>query len=117
MVIGIISQLIRPAIRYIGKSIYQTLRAQDRIIDYTYRRTGLYNRGVVRGIKHGLAGGAVVGGILQLGLSAPDTPGNNGQTYSPKPRFTSRKSYQTRNRQTRRPYCRNRNFSSTNRYS
>ncbi len=51
-----------------GKYIYGALRAQDRIVSYTYRRTGLYNRGVVRGIQHGLIAGQIVGGTLNLGL-------------------------------------------------
>ncbi len=109
MVIGIISQIVRPFIRQGARQIYQALRAQDRIIDYTYRKTGLYNRGIVRGIKHGLSGGAIVGGTLQLGLNAEDTPGNgNGVPFKKRPRFTSRKPYQTRNRRTtksKRRYC------------
>ncbi len=65
MVIGI---LVRPFVREIGRYIYRGLRAQDRLVDYAYRKTGLYNRGVVRGIQHGLISGQVVGGILNLGL-------------------------------------------------
>ncbi len=63
-----LAPVIRVGLRSAGRYIYQGLRVQDKIIDLTYRRTGLYNRGVVRGIKHGLAGGAVVGGTLSLGL-------------------------------------------------
>ncbi len=102
MVYGVIVNILRPAIRYIGKSIYQTLRAQDRILDYTYRKTGLYNRGVVRGLKHGLAGGQIIGGGLSLGLSAEDTPGNDGQIFQKRPKPSPRKPYQTRQGRTRR---------------
>ncbi len=95
--------IIRQGLRTVGKYVYQGLRQQERIIDYTYRKTGLYNRGVVRGIKHGLAGGQIIGGGLSLGLNAPDSPGNGGipsfiqQRKLPKTRTT----YKTRNRQTR----------------
>ncbi len=101
----VIGAFARPLVRQVGKYIYQGLRQQERVIDYTYRKTGLYNRGVVRGIKHGLAGGQIVGGGLSLGLIAPDTPGNNGVSTIPKqrPSFTSRKSYKTRYRQTKCP--------------
>ncbi len=98
MVYGAIAQIARPFIRQIGRNIYQALRAQDRIIDYTYRKTGLYNRGVVRGIKHGLSGGAIVGGTLQLGLSAPDTPGNDGIPSLPVKRPKTGTPYKTRRR-------------------
>ncbi len=98
--------IIRQGLKTAGKYVYQGLRQQERIIDYTYRRTGLYNRGVVRGIKHGLAGGQIIGGGLSLGLNAPDSPGNDGiQTFQPRKQFTPRKSYKTRGRQSVR-YCR-----------
>ncbi len=67
-----IGAILRPFIRQAGRYVYDTLRAQDRIIDYTYRKTGLYNRGIVRGLKHGLAGGAIAGGTFNLGLPGLD---------------------------------------------
>ncbi len=100
-----IAPILRSGLRSAGKYVYQGLRQQDRIIDYTYRKTGLYNRGVVRGIKHGLAGGQIIGGTASLGLNAPDTPGNDAQIpFKKRPQFTSRKSYKTRSRQSTR-YC------------
>ncbi len=90
--------VLRPIIRQLGKYIYQGLRQQDRIIDYTYRKSGLYNRGVVRGIKHGLAGGQIVGGVLSLGLNAPDSPGNENVVSQTRKQYPTRPSYQTRNR-------------------
>ncbi len=102
-----IAPILRTGIRTVGKYVYQGLRQQDRIIDYTYRRTGLYNRGVVRGIKHGLAGGQIIGGTASLGLNAPDTPGNDvGIPFQKRPKFTSRKSYQTRRGQSGRRFTR-----------
>jgi len=106
MVLGTIAQIVGPVVRRFAfqqsRNIYQTLRAQEKIIDYTYRKTGLYNRGIVRGIKHGLVAGQVAGGILKLGL-APDTPGNDAPVFQ-KTRQQSKayKSYQTRYRQSRR---------------
>ncbi len=102
-----VAPLLRTALHQAGKYVYRGLLAQDRIIDYTYRRTGLYNRGVVRGIKHGLAGGAVVGGTLQLGLNAPDTPGNDVIQTPKRTRYPSSSPYKTRRRQTTRfdPKC------------
>ncbi len=105
----VISTLIGPIVRrFIGqqaRNIHQTLRGQERLIDYTYKKTGLYNRGVVRGIKHGLVAGQIIGGGLQLGLSAPETPGNDavpfekqrkpsqtGSTYKTRRRFAVRRS-------------------------
>ncbi len=86
----ILGQIIRQGARY----VYRGLRAQDRIIDYTYRRTGLYNRGVVQGIKHGLIGGQIVGGTLNLGLL-----GDIENGLPQKPKFpSSRKYYKTRSR-------------------
>ncbi len=96
-----IGPLLRPAIGKLGRYIYTGLRQQERLIDYTYRKTGLYNRGVVRGIKHGLAGGQIVGGGLSLGLNAPDSPGNDGSLpFSP--RTKTYKQNQTRRGRTRR---------------
>ncbi len=97
----VLGAILRPALQQLGKYVYQGLRQQERIIDYTYRKTGLYNRGIVRGIKHGLAGGQIIGGGLSLGLNAPESPGNgNAIPLSPKRKqFTSRKSYKTRSRQ------------------
>jgi len=102
----VIGAFVRPFIRQIGKYVYQGLRQQDRIVDYTYRKTGLYNRGVVRGIKHGLAGGQIAGGVASLGLNAPDTPGNDvGIPFQKtKPVSTTRTPYKTRNRFTNRCY-------------
>jgi len=82
---AIFGPIIRQGLRSAGKYVYQGLRYQERIIDGTYRKTGLYNRGVVRGIKHGLAGGQIIGGGLSLGLNAPDTPGNDGPIQPQKP--------------------------------
>ncbi len=94
-----IAPILRTGLKSVGRYVYQGLRQQDRIIDYTYRKTGLYNRGVVRGIKHGLAGGQIAGGIASLGLNAPDSPGNDGSIpFQKRPKFTSRKPYKTRRR-------------------
>ncbi len=99
MVYGVIAQIARPLIGRVGRYIYQSLRTQDKLIDYTYRKTGLYNRGIVQGVKHGLIGGQIAGGILQLGLNAPETPGNDAQIpSSPRSKYPPRKSYQTRGR-------------------
>ncbi len=99
----VIGPIIGQGLKTLGRYVYQGLRQQERIIDYTYRRTGLYNRGVVRGIKHGLAGGQIVGGGLSLGLNAPDSPGNDGIPFQKKFRKFSKtsKPYKTRFRQPR----------------
>ena len=104
-----IAPILRTGIKSLGKYVYQGLRQQDRIIDYTYRKTGLYNRGVVRGIKHGLAGGQIVGGGLSLGLNAPDTPGNDvGIPFQKvRSRPATRKQNKTRSRLATRCYPRN----------
>ncbi len=94
----VLGAILRPAIFKLGKYVYQGLRQQERIIDYTYRKTGLYNRGIVRGIKHGLAGGQIIGGGLSLGLNASDSPGNDGTVFQPRNGNQTRKSYQTRSR-------------------
>ena len=65
---SVFAPFIREGLRYGARYVYQGLRAQDRLIDYTYRRTGLYNRGAVRGIKHGLVAGQIAGGTFKLGL-------------------------------------------------
>ncbi len=105
MVISLFGPLIREALRAGDRYIYSGLRTQDKIIDYTYRKTGLYNRGVVRGIKHGLIAGQIAGGIAQLGLNAPETPGN-GASIPFQKQPPSRKPYQTRNRRSSRRYSR-----------
>ncbi len=114
----VIGPILRTGIQTLGRYVYRGLRQQDRIIDYTYRKAGLYNRGVVRGIKHGLAGGQVIGGTLQLGLSAPDTPGNDDAQKIPTRRIkpTAYKSYKTRSRRPRRFCIRNPNQSYPNQY-
>ncbi len=98
-----IAPILRPLIRKGLGYVYHGLRQQDRIIDYTYRKTGLYNRGIVRGIKHGLADGQIVGGIATLGLNAPDTPGNDvGIPFQKRPKFKTYKQNKTRRRFTAR---------------
>ncbi len=119
------SPIIRSFVRRQAGNLYTVLRYQDRIIDKTYRKAGLYNRGLVKGIQHGLAGGQIIGGSLQLGLNAPDTPGNDA-VQTPRNGFTSDKSYKTRGGQTgkydsryksyRRPYCIKRRSSPSKRY-
>ncbi len=108
----VIGAILRPYIRQLGQYIYTGLRQQDRLVDYTYRKTGLYNRGVVRGVKHGLAGGQIIGGTLQLGLNAPDSPGNDNalQTKVRRQRSQTRTPYKTRRRQTSRCIPRNSRF-------
>ncbi len=69
---GIAGPFIRSQLRGAARYTYQTLRMQDRIIDKTYRKAGLYNREIVTGIKHGLAGGQIIGGALSLGLNMND---------------------------------------------
>ncbi len=94
----VIGAFIRPAIRYGARAIYQALKVQDRIIDKTYRKAGLYNRGVVRGIQHGLAGGQIVGGLLSLGLDdSTFQPGNNAP-IQPRNGPSARTPNKTRNR-------------------
>ncbi len=101
----VLGAILRPVITKGLRYVYQGLRQQDRIIDYTYRKTGLYNRGVVRGIKHGLVAGQIIGGGLELGLNAPDTPGNGASTPFKKQPKTG-KSYKTRNGYTSRRFSR-----------
>ncbi len=81
---ALFAPIIREALRQGVRYAYQGLRTQDKIIDYTYRRTRLYNRGVVRGIKHGLIAGQVVGGTLKLGLPEELTNGIPPEQYVPK---------------------------------
>ncbi len=61
----IIQKAVERAVPYISSA----LRAQGRVIDYTYTRPFLtrnINPSVRRGIKHGLAGGQVLGGLQEL---------------------------------------------------
>ncbi len=91
---GIISRF---AIRQ-AKQLYQIVKYQDKIIDRTYRKAGLYNRGVVKGIQHGLAGGQIVGGVASLGLNTDNQlNGGNGSIFPRKPSKTG-KPYKTRRR-------------------
>ncbi len=103
MVYGRIAQIIGPTVRGFvrvqSRNIYQVLKIQDRIIDKTYRKAGLYNRGVVTGIKHGLVAGQIVGGTLSLGLNAPDSPGNGlDGSLQKKQQYKTRTTNQTRGR-------------------
>ncbi len=98
MVIGII---VRQGIKYIA----QGLRYQDRIVNQAYSRPFLrqnFNRYAVKGIRHGLSGGAVAGGLYE-GLYSPadDTPGNAPFSESNAPE--ARSQYKARGRRARRP--------------
>ncbi len=99
MVVGtllgnIVGQVVRRYVRAGAGHIYRGLRIQDRLIDQTYRKAGLYNRGVVRGIQHGLISGQVVGGILNLGL-----PGDIERAVPQKRKFPpTNPQYKTRSR-------------------
>ncbi len=112
-----LAPIIGQGLRTAGRYVYQGLRQQERIIDYTYRKTGLYNRGVVRGIKHGLAGGQIIGGGLSLGLNEDfsDPKGNAIQKRQPFIR-SNRKSYQTRGRRSRRCPARGPRYNRPNQY-
>ncbi len=109
MVYQIVAPILGQALRQGARYVYRGLRAQDRIIDYTYRRTGLYNRGVVRGVKHGLAGGQIVGGLASLGLNGGTTPDIEDGFQESRPGAKASPSYKTRNRFTRRYRGRRRN--------
>ncbi len=102
---------IREGLKQGLRYVYSGLKVQDKLIDATYRKTGLYNRGVVEGIKHGLIAGQVAGGVASLGLNAPDGIGNNDGIPFQKTRFRPKasKPYKTRYRQTTR-YCPRRRF-------
>ncbi len=61
----IIQKAIERAVPYISSA----LRAQGRVVDYTYTRPFLtrnINPSVRRGVKHGLAGGQILGGLQEL---------------------------------------------------
>ncbi len=101
-----VGPIIGQGLKTAGRYIYQGLRQQERIIDYTYRKTGLYNRGVVRGIKHGLAGGQISGGSLSLGLNTDEDEIESNGISQPHKLPSSRKYSETRRRRTkRRNYC------------
>jgi len=109
----IIGQILTRGGKYVAKSVYSTLRIQDRIIDKTYRKTGLYNRGVVRGIQHGLVSGQIVGGTLNLGLPSDIENGfqkgqrnKTGSKY--KKRFRVQRYYGRGNKYCRPKYSRRR---------
>ncbi len=98
---GRIAGIAGPFLRTQARNLYQVVKYQDKLIDRTYRKAGLYNRGLVKGIQHGLAGGQIVGGTLKLGL-APDSPGNELQTPIQRKQPKTGKSYKTRNRYSKR---------------
>ncbi len=114
MVYGAIVQIARPILTKFGRYVYTGLRQQEKVIDYTYRHTGLYNRGIVRGIKHGLAGGQIIGGGLSLGLNAPDSPGNDAIQTPSKSKPSTNKSNQTRRRFPRRSCIEYTKYKNTN---
>ncbi len=64
MVLPIIArEAVRRGVQYIA----QGLRYQDKLVTAAYSRPFLpqsFRREIVRGIKHGLAGGQVVGGLI-----------------------------------------------------
>ncbi len=109
VLVSFIGRVAGPIIRrYVRKGaghIYRGLRIQDKLIDSTYRRTGLYNRGVVRGIQHGLISGQVVGGILNLGLPGDIENGLPQKRKFPQayPQYKTRGRYQY-NRSSRNKY-------------
>ncbi len=79
-------------------AISRVLRAQGRVIDYTYTRPFLrrnINPSVRRGIKHGLAGGQVLGGLQELNsvgdFIVPDV------IPQPRSKITSSQKRKTRN--------------------
>ncbi len=100
VVLGRIISLSRPFVRQAAKSLFQAVKSQDRIIDLTYRKAGIYNRDLRAGIKHELTLGAAIGSLISI---APDSPGNEFQTpIQPRKFPKTYKPYKTRGRQTRR---------------
>jgi len=122
MVYGRIAQIAATfARRYSGPAArytYNILKVQDRIIDKTYRKAGLYNRGTVKGIQHGLIGGQIIGGLLSLGLpgvdDAPFQPSSPNQKYQKRSRYKRYSSrynkYGSRQRNQRSRRCRPRRY-------
>ncbi len=91
-----------------GRLVAEAFRQTTRLFRRYYALEGrafnkLYtgfpqSRTVGRGVRHGLAGGQVIGAFL---TDAPDTPGNGFQAFQPKNgRSASRQAYKTRFRQT-----------------
>ncbi len=103
----LVTPIIREVLRQSAKYVYQGLKIQDRLIEGSYRKAGLYNRGVVQGVKHGLIASQVAGGVLGLGLNTGDDIGNDNGTFQKRRRSSPRSQYQTRGRRSVRPYCRN----------
>ncbi len=65
---ALFAPIIREVLRQGARYVYSGLKIQDKLITASYRKAGLYNRGVDRGIRHGLIAGQVIGGTLNLGL-------------------------------------------------
>ncbi len=87
---GIAGPFIRSQLRGAAGYTYRALKVQDRIIDKTYRKAGLYNRGLVKGIQHGLISGQVIGGVLGLGFDENGVP-EQTQTYKQRKTYRGRK--------------------------
>ncbi len=110
---SLVGPFVRRQLRGATRYTYNALRVQDRLIDKAYRKSGLYNRGVVTGVKHGLAGGQIIGGTLKLGLNPIE---DSGPLFQPIKRVTPRKSYKTRDRFSVRCRPRNSYNSRSNRF-
>ncbi len=104
---SVFAPIIREVLRQGAKYVYRGLKIQDRLIEGSYRKAGLYNRGVVQGVKHGLVASQVAGGLLGLGLNNGSDIGNDNGSFSKKSRPSANTQYKTRDRRTTRPYCRN----------
>ncbi len=82
------------------RNIRRYYKYENKLFDLSYKG---YSSQVRRGVKHGYIVGGITGSLI-----APDTPGNdNGiPAYQQKPKqSTTRQSYQTRYRRTRRDSC------------
>ncbi len=61
--------IIQQAIKRVVPYVSNLLRAQGRVVDYTYTRPFLsrnINPYIRRGVKHGLAGGQIIAGLQEL---------------------------------------------------
>ncbi len=91
MVIGVVAKEV---FRQGTKALMRYYRIEGKAFQKLY--TGFPKSGVIgRGVRHGLAGGSVVGSLIN---QAPETPGNGVQETFKRNGTPPRKSYKTRGR-------------------
>ncbi len=117
MVYGVIAQIARPILVKAARQLYRAVNLQDQVLKKSLF-TAKLSKPYRQGIRHGAAGGAIVGSVIEtLKNDFADDTANGPIQPRKNVKYKTRKSYQTRNRFQYRSRRRNEKYCRPYKYS